>query len=110
MTTFTREDFEMAAKAVGFDSFDWLAADNRMNVYTPEGRQSSWNPITDDGDALRLAAKLGLTIHARPLTMSASQFGKVEYLGGWVDRTLDDEADYRACIFRAAIAIGRAMP
>ena len=57
-----RELLEMAAKAAGFDSFDWLAADNRMNVYTPEGQQSSWNPITDDGDALRLAVKLGLTV------------------------------------------------
>lgn len=104
MTTFTREDYEMAAKAAGVDG--WYEPGYLSFIKRGGG---VWRPPEDDGDALRLAAKLSLTIHAHPLTMSASQFGKVEYLGGWVDRTLDDEADYRACIFRAAIAIGRAM-
>lgn len=110
MTTFTREDYEMAAKAFGIVMDFTIRGDFPPYYVNERGGHSSWNPPEDDGDALRLAAKLSLTIHAHPLTMSASQFGKVAYLGGWVDRTLDDEADYRACIFRAAIAIGRAMP
>ena len=118
MTTFTREDYEMAAKAVGFDSFDWLAADNRMNVYTPEGRQSSWNPITDDGDSLRLSVKLNLIVGTYDTYASVCH---TMILGGESD-TPDEEvvwfhstggdpyAATRRAIFRAAIAIGRAMP
>ena len=107
MTTFTSEDYEMAAKAAGLQEWGWMA-DTLTHVV--DNQFVFWNPPEDDGDALRLAAKLELTIHTHRLTMSASRFGKVEYFGGWVDRTFDNEEDYRACIFRAAIAIGRAMP
>lgn len=111
MTTFTREDYAMAAKAVGFDSFDWLAADNRMNVYTPEGRQSSWNPITDDGDALRLAVALRLQV--TPGTYNSEEV--TAYRSGHAEShervhfQQDIGAATRHAIFRAAIAIGRAM-
>ena len=49
---------ERAARAAGYASFDWLGADHWMNVYTHEGRQSAWNPLTDDGDEARLEGAL----------------------------------------------------
>lgn len=47
-----RELLELAAKAAGIKrTIEWLG----HHEYLPE-----WNPLTDDGDALRLAVKLGL--------------------------------------------------
>lgn len=51
-----RELLELAAKAAGIDvngamRADWL-----------NGHSTYWNPLTDDGDALRLAVKLNLRV------------------------------------------------
>ena len=56
-----RETLELAAKAAG------LTGEYRFDGYG-EGcfvalDGSRFNPLTDDGDALRLAVKLSLTIH-----------------------------------------------
>ncbi len=48
-----RELLEAAAKAAGIDLYDW---DERTNDYA--SRVGMWNPLTDDGDAFRLAVKL----------------------------------------------------
>ena len=51
-----RELLEMAAKAAG------------LEVQDPEtGAYSMWNPLRDDGDALRLAVKMNITI-CRPVS------------------------------------------
>ena len=55
-----KELLELAAKAVGYVEWDWLASDGNLNVYDKKGRQWAWNPLTDDGDALRLAVKLDM--------------------------------------------------
>lgn len=60
-----RELLELAAKAAGWSHWDWLAAPG-INVYDADGRHSHWNPLTDDGDALRLAVKLNLTTVFHP--------------------------------------------
>jgi hypothetical protein len=49
-----RELLEKAAKAVNGGAWHPLTHD------TPDGRP--WNPLTDDGDALRLAVQLGLSV------------------------------------------------
>lgn len=49
-----REMLELAAKAAGL----WDEADPSKGLLKPTGQY--WNPLTDDGDALRLAAKLYL--------------------------------------------------
>ena len=58
------ELLELAAKAIG-EKCDQLGA-NAFGLYKPkEGYMQpyiEWNPITDDGDALRLAVKLGMQI------------------------------------------------
>jgi len=105
MTTFTREDYEMAAKAAGL-RIKWIgevAHDcTKLKPDAPAFKGSMWNPPEDDGDALRLAVKLNLLgspelFHFRSL----ERFGRQD---------ADDITATRRAIFRAAIAIGRAMP
>ena len=51
-----KELLELAAKAAGIDWFDEPAAKNGCGLHMKSG--PFWNPLTDDGDALRLAVKL----------------------------------------------------
>ncbi len=86
-----RELLELAAKAAGYNAFAGHAA---------QILDSGWNPLTDDGDALRLAVKLELGIdivEAHTAVMSRDERVCV------VDRCT------RRAIVRAAAAIGRDM-
>jgi hypothetical protein len=109
-----RELLELAAKAAGWCDFDWLAGDGCMNVYDAQGKQSAWNPLTDDGDALRLAVKLGIKLELHPAWVYArAVITKYEYLQieeGWANGFNDPCAATRRAIVRAAAEIGRAMP
>jgi hypothetical protein len=62
----TRSLLERAAKAAGieleWDSRGAFAYDRAAGV---SGKARIWNPLTDDGDALRLAVKLQLNIIQR---------------------------------------------
>ena len=51
-----RELLELAAKAVGITTY-W-AKDGQKLFRRDGGIQKPWNPLNDDGDALRLAVKL----------------------------------------------------
>jgi hypothetical protein len=101
----TREDFEMAAKAVGMRGDPGLDGTDAVAII--EGVLRRWNPLTDDGDALRLAVALGLRV-------STGQADWYDPIGeGFMVETDDDLCPYAAtrhAIFRAAIAVGRAMP
>jgi hypothetical protein len=57
MTETDRELLKFAAKAAGIGPLSWIEPDGTKIV-----TNLLWNPITDDGDALRLAVKLGMTI------------------------------------------------
>ena len=57
MTT-DRELLEAARKAAGISGGTW---DGR--VYSNASGNDTWAPLDDDGDALRLAVKLRMTIH-----------------------------------------------
>ena len=67
-----RELLEAAAKAAGLNSHRYCEAWNSMNRYTTQDGYfgPNWNPLTDDGDALRLSVKLGLDV-------SHNSFGNV---------------------------------
>lgn len=52
-----KELLELAAKAAGIIDGHWLSDCFWVGAY--DGGYE-WNPLTDDGDALRLAVKLGL--------------------------------------------------
>ena len=51
-----RELLELAAKAAGYDYA------KHGGYIVVDGIPGNWNPLTDDGDALRLAVKLGISI------------------------------------------------
>ena len=52
-----QELLTMAAKAAGYESL------TNGQAYSPEAGSFDWNPLTDDGDALRLAVQLFRDIH-----------------------------------------------
>ena len=109
------ELLEMAAKAAGVaDVGEWFDSDE--GPYFVVGSKV-WDPITDDGDALRLAVKLNLhiCIDAESSGVITVEWGFDE--GGSAAFSVeefshdeeDDLAATRRAIVRAAAAIGEAM-
>lgn len=99
MTT-DRELLELAAKAAGYE---YAKHGGYIVVF---GIPGNWNPLSDDGDALRLAVKLeidlwfgcgGLSAHG--LVMDIEE-----------DYGRDTYAATRRAIVRAAAEIGKDMP
>jgi hypothetical protein len=107
-----RELLELAAKAAGI-TYQWVAYECEQ---VGEGsRPILWNPLADDGDALRLAVKLGLDVcidtpqepepHTQAIGFADSgpdTIDAIEYHG-------DPYAATRRAIVRAAAEIGRNM-
>ena len=94
---------ELAAKAAGIDWFDDPAAKHGCGLHMKSG--PFWNPLTDDGDALRLAVKLGLAINITPSKIYASD-GRIDGVNEVMD-TSDPYAASRRAIVRAAAEIGK---
>lgn len=117
-----RELLELAAKAAGYvvEWREWVTSrlaefgtikHTKQSGFWLGGKQ--WGPLTDDGDALRLAVKLKLAI--RPLEkcvfvesdpetlLGQSQFSELEMYGS------DPNAATRRAIVRAAAEIGKTM-
>ena len=103
-----REMLELAARAAGLKEFTEI--NGRFAVRTRfTGMQdwSPWNPLTDDGDALRLAVKLGIEVWRVP--------GKAMANGPHISPRIsepngsDPYAATRRAITRAAAEIGRQM-
>ena len=59
-----RELLEAAAKAAGIVNFHHATSDGRDYLWRNDQRWGSevWAPLIDDGDALRLAVKLGMAV------------------------------------------------
>lgn len=100
-----RELLETAAKAAGFDVMPgvngWCIRSDTMD---------SWNPLADDGDALRLAVKLRLNVELTARTVLCATEG-TDPSEAILDFLLDDPyASTRRVIVRAAAEIGKAMP
>lgn len=69
-----------------------------------------WNPLTDDGDALRMAVKLHVSVLSNETTSwIAHGMGQVNIAEESHDGT-DPYAATRRAIVRAAAAIWEAMP
>ncbi len=112
-----RELLELAAKAAGI-RMEWGGNPQDWQPMYYEGKTyRAWNPLTDDGDALRLAVRLGLDItidaprESEPYTdvvgfMCDDSIQLVE-----VNEPHDDDpyAATRRAIVRAAAEIGRNM-
>lgn len=54
-----KELLELAAKAAGLQEYGFMGG---SFVHVADNTFEEWNPLTDDGDALRLAVKLGIVI------------------------------------------------
>lgn len=108
-----KELLELAAKAAGYPvEFDcevngWYAYGERENGDVDEW----WNPLTDDGDALRLAVKLHIRLEfTAPAdkpnwTAIASTRNRVYA----TERSEDLNSATRRAIVRAAAEIGKEM-
>ena len=102
--TTDRELLEMAAKAGGYS----LSAVSDMIWSDAAVEYIPWNPLTDDGDALRLAVKLELEIRAFNGRAHAGKQNKFWCTEHWFPDG-DVNAATRRAIVRAAAEIGRAM-
>ena len=58
-----RELLEAAAKAAGIERWYWSSG---LVIVGPATREEPWNPLDDDGDALRLAVRLAIMILISP--------------------------------------------
>lgn len=111
-----REMLELAAKACGI-KYAHLRFDSGVST-TKEGYFTQWNPLNNDGDALRLAVKLNLNIDFLSLPEGPS----VRCFGDYDGYPSSDSAccveilskhegrDVRRAIVRAAAEIGRESP
>ena len=99
-----RELPEAAAKAAGMEYLCW--SKNKHG-------DKAWNPLFDDGDALRLAVKLGIDVTYKAfgedeVMVSASE----DQFDGWLTEPYGDDktAATRRAIVRAAAEIGKNTP
>jgi len=106
-----RELLELAAKAAGMADYEYLKVDQggfECMAFDAGGSESDyWNPLTDDGDALRLAVKLGLAIY--PAGNSTGCAPEEEETGQHVMHNGEPYAATRRAIVRAAAEIGKAL-
>ena len=100
-----RELLVLAAKAASYEYY------KHGGYIVVDGIPGNWNPLTDDGDALRLAVKLKIDIlqriaEPRVAAVAAMHSPKIE--------SVPDEGQRlsvtRTVIVRAAAAIGEKMP
>lgn len=97
-----RELLERAANAAGLshpDGWDWITNE----------RGDKWNPLTDDGDALRLAVKLNMNVFQAAKSayaLPSDDDGTYEMQVRYSDAMDDPYAATRRAIVRAAAALG----
>lgn len=101
-------DLEMlmlAAKAAGLSVI--IPASHQRGLWI-EGLEDEWNPLTDDGEALRLAVKLEIQI--TPGTYDKDEFTAFKAAGGeaheYLNYLQDEYAATRRAIVRTAAQIG----
>ena len=100
-----RELLELAAKAVGLEVICHASYTNG-GAYV-KGMEDDWNPLTDDGDALRLMVSLRMNVHLDSNMVDVDPDGI-----SWFSEAYgtDHYAATRRAIVRAAAEIGRNMP
>ena len=109
-----REMLELAARAAGIKGKVINAEGLGAWIPMPGASSAVWNPLDDDGDALRLAVKLELILCVRregvtDATMRAPRTGMTPYLSFLEQHKDDPYAATRRAIVRAAAEIGRQM-
>ena len=106
-----RELLELAAKAAGMHNPCYMEINQNKGINRGP-TESLWNPLADDGDALRLAVKLGLVIDVQLFTeVTTAWTSDVSGAADCEERhKYDPCAATRRAIVRAAAEIGRSMP
>lgn len=124
MSLTDRELLELAAKAAGLrinQAFqaqrDAVIDPTKASLWIDDG-STAWNPLADDGHALRLAVKLGLTLRLNQFEEWTQVFAGdcyarltpavSEHIGRTREEQTIEQATRRA-IVRAAAEIGKAM-
>ena len=106
-----RELLEMAAKAVKLTGYihEWI---NGPEFIVPGENPVTWNPLTDDGDALRLASRLCMLVSTGPIEAKASTIdGALRGFFPKEETIIQGQGEaVRRVIVRAAAEIGKAMP
>ena len=113
-----RELLALAAKAAGLQlcGYSWIGENEDddecevlesafVKLHPEQELAARWNPLTDDGDALRLAVKLHMQVS---ITTESCRAETLPVLGVRVNDK-DELAATRRAIVRAAAAIGEAM-
>jgi hypothetical protein len=98
-----RELLEAAAKAAALEGDAlWAGDEAGISLWTPATGTHFWNPLTDDGDALRLAVKLKIDFRVYGQTPMAGA-GLSQGLK-WFEEVYDADpgAATRRAIVRAA--------
>ena len=98
-----RELLAWAAKAAGLQIDHGVKIASGHLLVMCEGTPSFWNPIGDDGDALRLAVRLNIPVFPYEDETSTGTIGV--RAKNWGSK----EANTRRAIVRAAAEIGRNM-
>ena len=109
-----KELLELAAKAAGYprtkwDEHGWFYVCGLEGEWLGPSDFELWNPLTDDGDALRLAVKLGLFIQINSGSATAWKWRGENWYEQASDNADDMSATTRRAIVRAAAEIGRDM-
>jgi hypothetical protein len=106
-----RELLELAAKAAGATWVDACWPEDLPGLMLDFGRGTTqWNPLTDDGDALRLAVRLKLVVECdgdEGVVVHDNITGSFGH--AWERFDSDPLAATRRAITRAAAEIGGAM-
>jgi len=111
-----RELLELAAKAAGMNTREFATDSITRWHWRDDGTHTAWNPLTDDGDAMRLAVALCLNVFpskgwctvrgGTKKAKSDTRFKIVQHYGWDDDYTQDRAKGTRRAITRAAAAIG----
>lgn len=101
------ELLEKAARAAGFDVIQCVETENHCGLDVQLGEERpifSWNPLNDDGEALRLAVKLKIFPEVMVMGYSVG-FDEWDIME---DFTVDQYAATRRAIVRAAATMAGA--
>ena len=115
-----RELLELAAKAAGIEvwpgtGFQAHMLFKRPAKADPDGKVTGveWNPLADDGDALRLAVRLRIDVSFVDCQVDVCWFvpatGYTHFKSEPINDARDEREATRRAIVRAAAAIGKEM-
>lgn len=109
-----RELLELAARAADYKIYDHpIGKKSDAGFIFTVGRKP-WNPLADDGDALRLAAKLQIDIESGAAYAQATWYdldlSETHEVLEYFDYEEERLPTIRLCVVRAAAKIGSTKP